>query len=413
MLRPILAVLAAAVLAAPQPAPAQDRAPQPGWVGAWQASPAAQPSPAANPLKPIRNQTVRQRVKVSVGGRRVRVTLSNAYGSKPLVVGAASVGRLVNGQVDAASIRPLVFAGSPGITIPVGAPALSDPVDLELPAFGEAVVSLYLPQETLPETYHRAIGGGDTAGTGLAPTAPEAVISPEGDFTRQAAIPGAAPNPRLFVTRVDVLQPAAAGAVVVLGTTRTIGDGRWPEHLARRLGGRRPVAVVNASMVANPLTRPYPGGGEPALARFDRDVLMVPGVSHLIIVDAINDIGQAAGLAQGVEIPTVESLAMAYRQMVARAHARGVKVIAATMLPFAGVPFPNFYSPEKERVRQGLNQWIRTSGAFDGVIDMEAMVRDPADPSRYAAGLDAANHFAPNEAGEKRIGEGIDVRLFR
>jgi hypothetical protein len=240
------------------------------------------------------------------------------------------------------------------------------------------------------------------------------VLSAKGDFTRSAELPAAAPSPRLFVSRLDVLATAASGAVVVLGTTRTEGEGRWPEILARRLAAAgRPLAVVNASMVANPLTHPYPGGGEAALARYDRDVLMDPGVRYVILADAINDIGQAGRPSPDSALPTVDELAAAYRQMVVRAHARDVKVIAATLLPFAGVPFAGFYSPEKEALRGALNQWIRTGGAFDGVIDMDAMTRDPADPLHYAKGLDAANHFAPSEAGEALIGDKIDLNLFR
>lgn len=384
------------------------------WVAAWQASPAAQPSPPAAPLKPIEGQTLRQRLKPSLGGRKLRITLTNAYGGKALAVGAASIGRWVDGKLDPATIRPLTFSGAASIAVPAGAPAVSDPVDLAVTPTDVLAISLYLPQPTLPETYHRPIGAVDTAGTTLGAAGPEAVLSAKGDFTRAVELPAAAPSPRLFVSRLDVLATPASGAVVVLGTTRTEGEGRWPEILARRLSAAgRPLSVVNASMVANPLTHPYPGGGEAALARFDRDVLMDPGVRYVILADAINDIGQAGRLLPDSTLPTVEDLAAAYRQMVVRAHARDVKVIAATLLPFAGAPFPGFYSPEKEALRGALNQWIRTSGAFDGVIDMDAIARDPADPLHYAKGLDAANHFAPSEAGEALIGEKIDLKLFR
>ena len=383
------------------------------WVAAWEAGQAAQP-PGAGGLKAIENQTVRQRVRPAVAGRGVRISLSNAYGSKPLVIGRATVGRLAGGRVDPGSVRPLTFAGKASITIPIGAPALSDAAALAVAAGEELAVSLYLPEATLPETYHRPVGAVDTAGTALGATGPEALLSSAGDHTAAAELPNAAATARLFLSRVDVLASQTTGAVVVLGTTRTVGEGRWPEILQRRLtaAGRR-LSVVNASMVANPLTHPYPGGGEAALARFDRDVLMVPGVRYVILADAINDIGQAGGLAVGTTLPTVEALAAAYLQLAARARAQGVKVVATTLLPFAGVPFPNFYTAEKEMLRGELNQWIRTSGAFDGVIDMDAMVRDLADPLRYAKGLDAANHFAPSEAGEKVIGEAIEVRLFR
>ncbi len=171
--------------------------------------------------------------------------------------------------------------------------------------------------------------------------------------------------------------------------------------------------MVGAWIVANNLSRPFAGGGEAGAARLERDVLLVPGVSHLIIADMINDIGQAAGASPDVAVPTAAELESVYRQMTARAHARGVKVIAATVLPFNGTPFPRFYTADKEKVREDLNAWIRTAGIFDGVIDMDALVRDPADPTRYAAAYGAGNHLVPNDAGEKAIGEGIDLKLFR
>ena len=401
----VLALAAAAALPASAAEP---------WVAAWQASPAAQPAPASGPLKPIEGQTLRLRLRPSLAGRRLRVTLTNAYGTRPVVIGTASIGRLVGGKIDPASVRPLTFSGAASITVPLGAPALSDPVDLAAGPADDLAISLYLPQSTLPETYFRPAAAVDVAGTAAGGAGPDAALSARGDFTRAAELPGATPSPRLFVSRLDVLASPSAGAVVVLGTTRTVGDGRWPDILARRLAAAgRPLSVVNASMVANPLTHPYPGGGDAGLARFDRDVLMDPGVRYVILADAINDIGQAGRLAPDSALPTLDELAAAYRQMVARAHARDVKVIASTLMPFAGVPFPGFYSPEKEALRGALNQWIRTGGAFDGVIDMDALVRDPADPLHFAKGLEVANHFAPNDAGEKRIGDAIDLKLFR
>jgi hypothetical protein len=384
------------------------------WLAAWEAAPAQQ-LPAANAaLAPLEGQTLRQRLTSSVSGRRVQVTFTNAYGAKALMIGAASVGKLAGGRLDPASVRPLAFGGASAIAVPPGAPALSDPVDLAVAPDEVLAISLYLPEATLPDTYHRPVSAVDTAGTTLGAGGPEAMVSgAKGDFTRSAELTGARPTARLFVSRLDVQATAAKGAILVLGTTRTEGEGRWPEILARRLAAAgRPMAVANASMVANPLTHPYPGGGEAALARFDRDVLMAPGVRYVIVADAINDIGQAGRPGAG-GLPTTADLAAAYRQLVSRAHARGVKVIAATVMPFAGVPFPEFYSPAKEAARGDLNAWIRTSGAFDGVIDMDALVRDPADPLHYAKGLDAANHFAPSEAGEARIGQGVDLRLFR
>ena len=402
MIRPLAAAFAFTLSAGTASA-------QEPWVAAWAAPPAQQPAPANGALKPLEDQTVRQRLTVTVAGRGERVTFTNAYGSKPLTIGAASIGKLVNGKLDPASIRPLTFSGAASVVLPIGAPALSDPADLKTAPGDVLAISLYLPKATLPETYHRPPGAAEVVGK----DGPEAAVSGKGDFTRTAEMPGAAPSPRLFVSRVDVAATRPTGAVVVLGTTRQEGEGRWPDILARRLAAAgRPLTVINASMVASPLTHPYPGGGDAALARFDRDVLLAPGARYVILADGANDIGQGGGLYPAAT-PTAEELEAASLQLASRAHARGLKVIAATMMPFAGAPFPNFYSPEKDLIRQAVNSWILTSKAFDAVIDMDKMVRDPAQPLHFAAGLDSANHFTPSEAGEKKIGEGIDLGLFR
>ena len=379
----------------------------PPWLAAWQASPMAQ----TGQLTPLKDQTVRQRLTLALGGSQLRVVVSNAYGTRPLRIGAAAVQRSRDGQLLGSAV-PVNFGGEPTLVVPAGAPAFSDPVDLPVTAGSELSVSLYLPAETLPETWHRALSNQDQVG---AATVPEALVSGPGDHTREAVMPGAQPGQRLFLARIDVLPARRGLTVVVLGTTRTAGEGRWPLLLAQRLqAAGRNVSVVNASMVANPLTRPYPNGGEAGLARFDRDVLAVPGVSHVVIADAANDIGQPGGpVIDAAQMPTLQDLTAAYRQLAVRARAAGVKVIAATVMPFEGVPFAGFWSPEKERLRGELNAWIRSSGAFDAVIDLDAMLRDPARPTRFREGLHTANNFGPNEAGERYLVEGLDLRVFR
>jgi len=379
-----------------------------GWVASW----AADPQQQTGALKALTNQTIRAYVPLSAGGTRVRVRFSNEYGTKPLIIGAATVGIVgADGAVDTASLHKLTFGGAETIQVPVGAPAYADAVDMKVPAFGTLAVSLFLPKETMPETYHRLLANQDQPGAAK----PIAEISGAGNFTMEAKLAGGTASAYLFVSRADVLDPKSAGAIVVMGTTRTEGAGHWPQFLAERLNkGGKPVAVVNASMVANPLLRPYPGGGDAGLARFDRDVLTVPGLTHVVIADAINDIGQPGGnVVSAAEMPALENLQAAYLQLTARARARGVKVIAATMMPFEGVPFPGFYSPEKEKLRVTVNEWIRTSKAFDGVIDLDAIMRDPAHPSKYLPDLHTANNFAPNEAGEHKIADALDPKMFR
>lgn len=377
------------------------------WLAGWQASPMAQ----TGTLSVLKDQTVRQRLTLAIGGSQLRVVVSNAYGSRPLRIGAASVLRTRAGQAEGPAL-PLTFGGEASIVVPVGAPAFSDPLPLVVTAGAELSISLYLPAETLPETWHRALSNQDQVG---AAAAPEALVSGPGDFTREAVMPGAQPGQRLFVARIDILPTRRGSTVVVLGTTRTAGEGRWPLLLAQRLqAAGRNVSVINASMVANPLTRPYPNGGEAGLARFDRDVLGVPGVSHVVIADAANDIGQpGGGTIDAAQLPAVQELAAAYRQLAVRAHAAGVKVIAATVMPFEGVPFVGFWSPDKERLRGELNAWIRSSGAFDAVLDLDAIVRDPLRPTRYRDGLHTANNFGPNEAGERQLVDAMDLKLFR
>ena len=386
--------------------------PSNGWLSSWTAGPQQQ----IGALKRLSNQTIRAYVPLSAGGSRIRIRFSNEYGTKPLLIGTATAALVApDNSIQPATLQRLTFGGAASIEIPIGAPAYSDPIDLKVPASATLAVSLFLPRETLPETYHRPVGGQDNPGT----PKPIAEISADGDFTAAPKLPGAAPSPYLFLTRVDVFDPRAAGVVAVMGTTRTAGPGHWPQFLAERLNRTgRPISIVNASLVANPLTHPYPGGGEAGLARFDRDVLLQPGLTHVVLADSINDIGQPGLIQNGqvvvpAELPTVQHLASAYLQLTARAKAQGVKVIAATVMPFEGVPFAGFYSPEKEKLRLALNEWIRASKAFDGIIVLDAIMRDPKHPSTFLPDLHTANNFAPNDAGEHRIANAIDLKLFR
>ena len=380
----------------------------PAWVAAWTAGPQQQ----VGTLKPIQNQTLRMYVPVAVGASKVRVRFSNEYGNKPLLIGAATIGLLgADGAIESSSLHKLTFANATTVQIPVGAPAYSDSIDLRAPASGSLAISIFLPRETMPETYHRPVANQDNPG----PLRPAAELVGPGDLTRELKVAGGAPSPYLFLTEVDVRSARVHGVVAVMGTTRTAGPGHWPDLLTARLrSAGRNVAVVNASMVANPLTRPYPGGGEAGLARFDRDVLRLPGISHVVIADAINDIGQPGGnVVAAAEMPNLETLSAAYLQLAARAHQRGVKVLVATLMPFEGVPFAGFYSPEKEKLRVALNEWIRGSKAFDGLIDLDALMRDPKQPSKFIDGLHTANNFGPNDAGERKIADAIDLKLFR
>jgi len=378
------------------------------WVSAWTAGPQQQ----VGELIPLVDRTLRAYVPLSVGGQQLRIRFSNEYGSKALTIGTATVGLTgPDGAIRSGTLRNLTFGGASSILVPVGAPAYSDPINLDIPDAATVAISLYLPGEVLPETYNRRSADQDNTDGKMT----GAEISPTGDYTARPQIEGAMPCDYLFLTRVDVFEPRVENVIVVMGTSRTTGPGHWPEFLNLRLNADGPLmSVINASLQANVLTWPYPGGGDAALARFDRDVLMQPGITHVVIADAINDIGQPGGTVIPAEqMPTLEVLSSAYLQLAARGRARGVKVIATTIMPFDGVPFANYYSAEKDRLRVALNEWIRTSGAFDGLIDLDTIMRDPDNPSQFKPGLHTANNFGPNEQGERMIAEVIDTGLFR
>lgn len=387
------------------------------WMGAWTAAPLRR----NGTLTPLNNQTVRSFAIVAAGGDQVRVRISNEYGSRPLIIDAATVA-LANpdGSIVESSVRPLTFGGKPSIYAPQGAPVYSDPTPMKVAPSTRLAVSIHLPLETLPETYSHAY----TWNVQVPPLdkAP-AQISSAGDYTRAATLPGAVASQHLFISGIDVLSRTPSGVVAVLSSSRTVGQGVWPELLARRLSTARGVkarSVVNAAAIALPMVRPARGGtvgvglAETGASRFNRDVLMVPGLTHVIIDDFVNDLGQIPP----PELPaTLETLQAGYLQLVARAHARGVKVIATTTMPYTGFQFMfgdvPFHSPEKERLRVALNQWVRTSGVFDGVIDLDAVMRDPADPSRLKPGMHLPDNLTPNEAGDKLIADSIDLKLFR
>ncbi len=380
----------------------------PVWMESWAASPTPPAQgPAASQYNPgFDNQTLVQVVRLSAGGHRLRVRFTNEYGQTPLAVGAARVGVLdQGGQQVAGSERVLTFGGRPSTIIPAGAPLLSDPVDLAVSSLSRLRIALYLPGTVKQCTCHV---------TG----AQHLMISPPGDYTERpfTAAGPTLPDYRAFLSAVDVESPAPGPVVVALGDSITDGykstddaNHRWPDRLAERLterAGVRSAAVVNAGISGNRLLADayIPPMGQSALVRFDHDVLAVPGVTHVIILEGVNDLG-----AVGVPLPTAESMIGAYRQLIDRAHARGVKVIGATILPYEGAWY---FHPEGEVLRQAVNTWIRTSGAFDGVIDFDVLMRDPQRPARFKADLQAGDWLHPNDEGYRIMGDAIDLGLF-
>jgi lysophospholipase L1-like esterase len=395
--------------------PAFSAAQQKNWVATWETGLMAARPDAHEPLLNIEDQTVRERVRISVGGTQLCIRLSNEFGSTPLRVGSVTVAISKDvATVKQGSIRSVTFGGSSSVTIPPGAPLLSDPVPLSVPYGAEISISLYFPGSVKTPTVHRL-------------ALKHAVVSQHGDYTHAEGIKSGIVSESSIVLG-GVLVPAQPSQrlVVAFGDSLTDGDGstmeadhNWPSDLVRRLG-KRPdpgkIAVVNAGIAGNRLLQD--GFGIGALARFDRDALQLPGVTHIILIEGLNDIGFPGAKLQGTLLAdpnntaTADDLIYAYRQLILRAHARGVRVIGATINPFEGVDLPGYYSESKEAVRQAVNKWIRTSGVFDGVIDVDTVLRDPSHPSRLLPRFDSQDHLHPNDLGYQALADSIDLALL-
>jgi lysophospholipase L1-like esterase len=408
------AVLAAVLIAAPSARAADP----PRWIGTWTAS--AQPVwdtdffPGIKFPRTFWNQTIRQIARVSIGGSRVRVVLSNEYGSRPVTIGAAHVALSDGGaKIAAGSDRLLTFGGLKTVIIPPGAPVVSDPVDLPLAPLASVAVSLYLPDATPLTTWHN--------------DARQTAFLVSGNKTGEVEFkPDDRPVAHAFLTEILVDAPATARAIVAFGDSITDGDcstidanRRWPDILAERLvKAAGPVAVLNQGISGAKVLADRMGVN--ALARFDRDVLAQPHVDTVIVMIGINDIGWPGAklLSPNDRTASVERIVAGYRQLIDRAHMHGIKVIGATLTPFEDAfkgafdPLADFYSPEKDKARQAVNKWIRESGGFDAVIDFDALVREAKRPARLQAAFACADHLHPSDLGYKAMAESIDLKLL-
>ncbi len=373
-------------------------------------APAPKPSSQAKRDSPfalppdVNDQTVRMIVRASIGGNRVRVRISNAHGTGPLTIAAAHIALHAKGSaIIPDSDRVLTFGGNPSSVIPPGALVVSDPVDLKVPKLGYLVLSLYVAGDPTAPTVHL---------TGLHTT----FISKTGDFTKAAEIADAATTQSWYwIAGVDVLAPAAAGVIVAFGDSITDGatstpdtDRSWPSRLAERLAANKAtanVAIVNHGISGNQLLAD--GAGISALARFDRDVLGQPGVKWLIVLEGINDIG-ISSMMGGAAVSASELIA-AHKQLIERAHMHGIKAVGATLLPYGGAAY---YSEKGEAVRQAVNQWIRTSGAYDAVVDFDSKLQDPQNPSQMNPAFYINDHLHPNDAGYKLMADSINLAIF-
>ncbi len=383
------------------------------WIGTWTAS--VQPvwetdfPVPTNIPRNLWNQTIRQTVRASIGGKQVRVVFTNEYGTQPLLIGAAHVALADKGAaIVAGSDRKLTFGGKDSIEIPPGAPAISDPVALDVAPLAKLSVSLFVPRTSPTSSMHW--DGHNTA----------YIVS--GDQTAAADFkPDSSIVSRIFLSGVMVDAAADARAIVTFGDSITDGDGstvdgfdRWPDNLAARLAkaGGPPVAVLNQGISGAKILKDRMGVN--ALARFDRDVLNQPHATTVTLMMGINDIGwPGCGLAPDDKEPTADEIIAGYQQLITRAHLHGLRIIGVTLTPFgdsfAGTPFEGYYSEQKEKIRSAVNEWIRTSGEFDGVIDFDKAVRDPAKPTHIQAKYDKGDHLHPNPAGYQAMAESIDL----
>ncbi|HEV7690328.1 MAG TPA: SGNH/GDSL hydrolase family protein [Hyphomonadaceae bacterium] len=367
------------------------------WVGSWGASPAV-PTPAS---KSFENQTVRQVLRLSAGGSHIRIRLTNEYGDKPLKVGSATIQRVgADGQPTGDAVQ-LSFGGAREVVIPKASPFYSESLAFPVKPLELVAISLFLPEQTGPCTCH-ALGVQNVE------------ISGPGDFTHGGFEKKEQFTSRPFLSAIEVSPTTPTRAIITFGDSITDGyqstigaNRRWPDVLAERLqkaGMNR--AVVNEAISGNRiLSYGNASFGDPALARFDRDVLTVPGAQWLVMLEGVNDLGMGAA-----NPPTFETMKAGYEQVIERAHAHGLKVYLSTIIPYEGA---RYHTPEGEVVRHKINDWIRLGHGFEGFIDLDAAIRDPANPDKMKADLQSGDWLHPNDAGYKVMGEAIDLALFR
>ena len=374
---------------------------QADWAASWSAAPARVAVPG------FQSQTVRQFLRLSLGGSQLRVRFSNETGSAALVIGAAHVALpgSAPGSIDPTSDQVLTFSGQSTAIVPPGAPIVSDPVTFPVASLSTIAISAVF---TSSVAVGHAIGGATAylaAGNHVAdPTMPGATTS-----TSRFYLDGV----ELGFTGPAVASIGTIGDSITDGFGSTLdGNRRWTDRLAERLAARiggPPLAVLNGGIAGNALLTGQLGDvtGSSALARLDRDVLARPGVRWLVVFEGINDIGFAAP-----DVLTANDLIVAYRQIIARAHDRGIKVLGATLSPFLGSG-AGYYTVAKDRVRQAVNRWILNSGEFDGALDFDAVLRDPARPVALLPAYDSGDHLHPNDAGYRAMGDAIPLDAFR
>jgi lysophospholipase L1-like esterase len=373
------------------------------WVGTWSTAPQLV-EPGNNPPSPgLSNNTLRQIVRVSLGGDSLRMRFSNEFSTSPATMNSVHIAvSMGGGTIDSSTDKVLNFNGKPEITIEPGTAVTSDPFQFAVQPRTNAAITIYFGSTSPDVTGHP---GSRTTSYLLAGNEVSKV-----DFSNAVQT-----DHWYIINGIDVLAPDSAAAVAVIGNSITDGRGsgtnkqnRWPDELARRLQENtetKQVAVLNQGIGGNCVLRACLGPS--AVSRFKRDVLDQYGVKWLIILEGINDIGQAIGTQGSAKV--AQDLIAAYEQMIDSAHAKGILVYGVTLLPFGG---SSYYTVDHENARQTVNDWIRNSGRFDSVIDLDKALRDPANPLQLLPGADTGDHLHPNETGHRMMAESVDLTLF-
>jgi lysophospholipase L1-like esterase len=378
----------------------------PRWVGTWATSPQQGDNTNGPPAPGFKDCTLRQIVRVSIGGKRIRVRFANTFGTTELTIPSAHVALASGGSaIRGGSDKALAFNGKPSVSIPAGALMYSDPVDFDLAPLSDLAVTI------------RLMGVPDAITTHPGSRATSYLQA--GDMVSATDMPNAATVDHwYFLNGVDALGEKSSAAIVTLGDSITDGsksttnaNNRWPDGLARRLQASKQtkdIAVLNEGIGGNRLV--HDRAGPNALARFDRDVLAQSGVRWLIVLEGVNDLGTRVSAKERHEqAATADDLISAFQQIIVRAHAHNIRAYGATILPFEGA---FYFTPDGEADRQKVNQWIRTSGKFDAVIDLDAATRDPKNPSWFSAAADSGDHLHPADGGYKIMSDTIDLKLF-
>jgi lysophospholipase L1-like esterase len=394
------------------------------WIGTWATSPQAA-IPAG--VKTFHNQTLRLIVHTSAGGTRVRIKISNTYGDKKLAIGGAHIARrAAAANIDPASDRILMFSGHLSVLVPPGSMVVSDPVELDVPAISDLAISLFLPLTTRAKTSH------------IMAKQTSYVSAETGNSTAAVKFPiFESIHSWPFLTGVDVEASSGGAAIVAFGSSLTDGDGttsdtngRFPDVLAERVqkssNRKAQLSVLNEGLIGNRLLHDSPdlagspfGGalGEAGLARFERDVLSQAGVKYVIVGLGINDIlFPAFPFTPPSQKVTTDDIISGYRQLISRAHRKAIRAIGTTNPPFENSGFEgfvrSFYTPEREAIRQKVNDWIRSAGEFDAVVDFDEVLRDPSHPTQLLPAYDSGDHLHPNNAGCLAEGNAIPLALF-